>query len=121
VVLSRFMRKIVLLLLLTALVGCSGRDGRPDVGPQDGLDGIDGIDGNGGDRSQSPLRIGSGQTFEIATWNIRNFPSDSRTAQRVAALIAEMDTDYPPTTESSPPTSTARGSTRKPDTSTARA
>ena len=85
-------RKIVLLLVLTAFVGCSGRDGRPDVGSPDGFDGFDGGD-NGGDRPQSPLRIGSGQTFEIATWNIRNFPYDSRTAQRVAALIAEMDID----------------------------
>jgi endonuclease/exonuclease/phosphatase family metal-dependent hydrolase len=80
--------KIVLLSLLLAFVGCAGRDGRPDVGTQDGFDGD-----AGGDRSPGPLRIGSGQTFEIATWNIRNFPSDSRTAQRVAALIAEMDID----------------------------
>lgn len=90
-----------MLLVLTAFCGCSGRDGRPDVGPQDAVDGIDGgdpgtdraEDGDGGDQPQSPLRIGSGQTFEIATWNIRNFPYDSRTAQRVANLIADMDID----------------------------
>jgi endonuclease/exonuclease/phosphatase family metal-dependent hydrolase len=88
-VLPGFVKRIALLAVLTALSGCSERDDRPDVGPQDGVDGGD----DGGDRPSSPLRIGSGQTFEIATWNIHNFPSDARTAERVAALIAAMDID----------------------------
>jgi predicted extracellular nuclease len=77
------------------LWGCSGREGGQDVGPHDALDagGDDGAGDDGGDQTESPLRIGSGQTFEIASWNIRNFPTNSQTAGRVADLIAAMDID----------------------------
>ena len=78
---------------------CSGEESRPDAGLNDGIapdadaGGDDaGVD-DGGDQPDSPLRIGSEDTFEIATWNIRNFPTDSQTAGRVAALIADMDID----------------------------
>ncbi len=76
----------VLLALVAVLTGaCSGRAGPGDGGQQDGDDAGDGI--------ENPLRIGSGQTFEITTWNIRNFPTDSMTAGRVADLIRQMDID----------------------------
>lgn len=81
------------------MVGCSGQESGQDVGPDDATAhdadaGEDaGGDDAGGDRPESPLRIGSDDTFEIATWNIRNFPTDSKTAERVAGLIADMDLD----------------------------
>ncbi|MBN2496549.1 MAG: endonuclease/exonuclease/phosphatase family protein [Deltaproteobacteria bacterium] len=59
-----------------------------------GLDAWDASDGHrDGDRDESPLRIGRDETFEIATWNIRNFPSDQTSAYRVAGLIDDMDLD----------------------------
>jgi len=93
------LKKSKLLLLLIVLGGCSGREGGQDVGPDDATahdadaGGDDAGGDYGGDRPESPLRIGSAGTFEIATWNIRNFPTDSQTAGRVAALIADMDID----------------------------
>lgn len=42
----------------------------------------------------SPLRMGSPHTLELATWNIRNFPTDSATADRVAFLLAAMELDF---------------------------
>jgi predicted extracellular nuclease len=80
------------------LWGCSDQEGGRDTGLQDGIDATAhdadaGGDDAGGDRSESPLRIGAADTFEIATWNIRNFPTDSQTAGRVAGLIADMDLD----------------------------
>ena len=81
----------MILVLVGGLWGCSGQEGGQDVGPEDAFDA--GGDDAGGDIPDSPLRIGSEGTFEIATWNIRNFPTDSRTAGRVAELIADMDID----------------------------
>ncbi len=40
-----------------------------------------------------PWHIGSADTFEIATWNIRNFPSDYETPRLVAELILQTDFD----------------------------
>jgi endonuclease/exonuclease/phosphatase family metal-dependent hydrolase len=40
-----------------------------------------------------PLRLGSDSTFEIATWNLMNFPASSSTPARVAELIRRMDID----------------------------
>ena len=81
----------MILVLVGGLWGCSGQECGQDVGPEDAFDA--GGDDAGGDIPDSPLRIGSEGTFEIATWNIRNFPTDSRTAGRVAELIADMDID----------------------------
>lgn len=72
--------------LVALLTGaCSGRAVNGDGGQKDGYDAGDGI--------ENPLRVGSEQTFEIATWNIRNFPTDSMTAGRVADLVRQMDID----------------------------
>ncbi len=77
---------LVILGLITIFASaCSGRDVDGDGGQEDGHDAGDGI--------ENPLRIGSEQTFEIATWNIRNFPTDSMTAGRVADLVSRMDID----------------------------
>ncbi len=94
-VLLGFVSKIALLLLLGVMCCCSGERGGQDIGFHDGLDagGDDAGGDDGGDQPENPLRIGSEGTFEIATWNIRNFPSDSLTAGRVAGLIADMDLD----------------------------
>jgi endonuclease/exonuclease/phosphatase family metal-dependent hydrolase len=40
-----------------------------------------------------PLRIGDGSTFEIATWNLSNYPKNARTPLHVAELIRRMDID----------------------------
>jgi endonuclease/exonuclease/phosphatase family metal-dependent hydrolase len=40
-----------------------------------------------------PLRFGHETTFEIATWNLENFPADSNTPLRAAELIRRMDLD----------------------------
>ena len=40
-----------------------------------------------------PLRIGDDSTFEIATWNLSNFPKNARTPARVAELVRRMDID----------------------------
>jgi endonuclease/exonuclease/phosphatase family metal-dependent hydrolase len=85
----------MILVLVGGLWGCSGQENGQDVGPEDAFD-AGGDDAGGddvGDQPDNPLRIGSTQTFEIATWNIRNFPTDPQTAERVANLIAEMDID----------------------------
>ena len=83
----------MILALVGGLWGCSGQESRPDIGSNDGIDAYDAGGDDGGDRPESPLRIGSEGTFEIAAWNIRNFPTDSQTAGRVAGLIAAMDLD----------------------------
>ena len=72
-------------LSIVLLAGCSNRGGLDDGGSDGGFD--------AGDREYSPLRIGSDETLEIATWNIQNFPANSATAARVATLIADMDID----------------------------
>jgi uncharacterized protein len=71
--------------ILLFVAGCSGAGGNDDGGILDGLD--------GGDQVLNPLRIGSADTLEIATWNIRNFPENQITGERVAFLIGEMDLD----------------------------
>jgi endonuclease/exonuclease/phosphatase family metal-dependent hydrolase len=40
-----------------------------------------------------PLRVGGDATFEIATWNLHNFPENARTPSRVAELVRRMDID----------------------------
>ena len=77
--------KSCLWLSIVLLAGCSNRGGLDDGGSDGGFD--------AGDREYSPLRIGSDETLEIATWNIQNFPANSATAARVATLIADMDID----------------------------
>lgn len=93
---------IGLALLALLFAACDTWLGPDDSGLPDGVDGPP--DGDGGDRpadgdappaDQGPLawRVGSEDTFEIATWNIRNFPADADAPWRVARLIAEMDLD----------------------------
>ncbi len=94
------------LLALLAVGGCDNRFGPGDAGWWDaGGDGGDAGDAGdaggdpgsadaGGDQEPPPpWRVGSEQTLELATWNIRNFPADGRTAERVADLIAGMQID----------------------------
>ena len=38
-------------------------------------------------------RVGSAETFELACWNIENFPANTMTPSRVADLIASLDLD----------------------------
>ncbi len=44
-------------------------------------------------RSDVVPAIGSADTFEIATWNLHNFPSTGNSAQLVADLITSLDLD----------------------------
>jgi endonuclease/exonuclease/phosphatase family metal-dependent hydrolase len=60
--------------------------GDPGGGEPDGRDGAD-------DGGIDPLRIGAPDTFEIATWNLHNFPSDATSVERVAELLRRMDLD----------------------------
>lgn len=81
-------RKMIWIVLgLLALFGgaCSEGAQNGDAGLPDGLDAGDGVD--------DPLQVGSEQTFEIASWNIRNFPTDSQTVDRVADIVQRMDID----------------------------
>jgi len=43
--------------------------------------------------SDDPLHLGTRQTFEMGTWNIRNFPKDESCVPRVAALLRRMNLD----------------------------
>ncbi len=94
------------LLALLAVAGCDNRTGPGDAGWWDaGGDGGEAADDAGddagdsgpadagGDEEPPPWRVGSEQTLELATWNIRNFPADGQTAERVADLIAGMQVD----------------------------
>jgi endonuclease/exonuclease/phosphatase family metal-dependent hydrolase len=75
-----------LVLCGLALARCSDEDGvARDAALGDAVSG----DGSVG----SPLRVGSPHTLEIATWNIRNFPTDASSADRVAILVAAMELD----------------------------
>jgi len=78
------------LLVASWLAAClpagGGADGGFDAGRADGA--------TDNDKRPGPAwRVGSAETFELATWNIRNFPSDSSTTTRVAELIRQMDID----------------------------
>jgi endonuclease/exonuclease/phosphatase family metal-dependent hydrolase len=105
---------VVWLLLACLWAGCRGRAGQsvdsgfdagdagdpiPDAGdPQDGNQGDQPGDpeidaGPDGDGTDDPLRIGSASTLELATWNLRNFPSQSDTPELVAELILRLDLD----------------------------
>lgn len=42
----------------------------------------------------SPLRVGSPYTLELATWNLRNFPSDPTTVDDLAALLGQLELDF---------------------------
>ncbi len=72
-----------------------GHQGDGDGGGDDGRDGADAGDGAdvGDDGPLDPLRLGSEDTFELATWNLHNFPADAQTVERVAALLQRMDLD----------------------------
>jgi len=90
--------------LLAGAAGCEGRMGPGDAGLSD-ADGYSGDDGDGGSGEggeadapadsgpPKPWRVGSEDTFEVAAWNIRNFPTNVDTPERVAALVDEMDLD----------------------------
>ena len=38
--------------------------------------------------------MGSEHTLELATWNIRNFPSDEGTPADLAALLGDLDLEF---------------------------
>jgi endonuclease/exonuclease/phosphatase family metal-dependent hydrolase len=69
-----------------------GHQGDGDAGGDDGRDEGDSADA-GDDGPVDPLRLGSEGTFEIATWNLHNFPTDGLTPGRVAALLQRLDLD----------------------------
>ena len=68
----------------------------PDGGDHDILEG-----GAGSERPKPSCRVpeqqawtvGRCDTLEIATWNIRNFPMDTGTLERLVTLIRQMDVD----------------------------
>jgi endonuclease/exonuclease/phosphatase family metal-dependent hydrolase len=85
--------QVLAVLLLVGALSCSSRNGEGpvvDAGP----DSDDGHAGESDEGRDSPVRIGSSQTLEVATWNIKNFPTDGLTASRVAELVREMDLDF---------------------------
>ncbi len=88
------MRRFWLVAALAAVGvwGCGNRPGPGDSGLPDASDGDAPGDANG-DQAPPPWRVGSEDTFEIATWNIRNFPADALAAERVAELLSGMDVD----------------------------
>ncbi len=67
--------------------------GGDDDAQADGGDLLADGDGPGDDGGPPAWRLGSEDTFEIATWNIRNFPTNADTPWRVAALIDGLDVD----------------------------
>lgn len=78
------------------------RDAEPEVLDQDAGDvGADetveedppGEDVEEEELPPDPLRFGSAGTFEIATWNLENFPAHAGTPLRVAELVRRMDLD----------------------------
>jgi endonuclease/exonuclease/phosphatase family metal-dependent hydrolase len=46
-----------------------------------------------GDGDQNPLKVGSDATFEIATWNLHNFPFTTQAVTRLAELMQAMELD----------------------------
>jgi len=81
--------------------------GDPLVPIADEASGAGGSLGDGGGDKEPPLRtpptcgprlnrpwtVGHCATFELATWNIRNFPAAMETPRLVAQLVREMDLD----------------------------
>lgn len=51
-------------------------DLQPDLGPQ-----------------RHPLELGQADTLEVATWNLRNFPSTPQAEPRLAELLLQIDAD----------------------------
>ncbi len=42
----------------------------------------------------SPLRVGSPYTLELATWNLRNFPDEGAPSEDMASLVRDLDLDF---------------------------
>lgn len=101
----------VLLPLFTGLIGwgCSGRSSlfpdpsdatdvdayeawiQPDVAPPDATPSCAAPDRPPAD--PQPWSVGDVDTFEVVTWNIRQFPIDASTPDKVADLIWQMGAD----------------------------
>jgi len=109
-----FIGFFVLLVTGLMLSGCSGRTalftGHTDAvadTPDAAVDGADpgfgsDVDGNGDfscmhpDRpevDEQPWTVGSDNTLEVLTWNIRQFPTNAGTTDKVADLIWQMGVD----------------------------
>ncbi len=91
---GRLWGKLVCLALVCGglMVACSDDGGDPSdatLGDAISGDGDGSVDGG----VAAALRVGSPYTLEVATWNIRNFPSDSSSVDRVAILLAAMELD----------------------------
>ncbi len=74
------------------LVRCSDEGGAArDAALGDAVPGDGDVDADGG--VGLLLRVGSPHTLELATWNIRNFPTEPSSVERVAILLAAMQLD----------------------------
>ncbi len=98
------MKKFMFFSVLFAVLvlGCENREGTADSGWDAGqvpdADGgsEQGSDGHDGIADQGPgarWRVGSEQTLDVVTWNIRNFPTNDHTPSYVAELIEGLDVD----------------------------
>ncbi len=85
--LAAWIGRVMVGLVLLLGSACPGGGGAADAA-------LDGGDAQQDGAVESPLRIGSSYTLELATWNIRNFPTDNDTVDRVAILLATMDLDF---------------------------
>ncbi len=91
---------VSLLICGILLVACENRQGSFDAATDTGntadADGwsSDETNWDGGDEGpHAPWGIGSEETFDVVTWNIRNFPTNGNTASYVAQLINGLDAD----------------------------
>ena len=71
-----------LLLILGFIFSCSERATNP---PED--------DGNNGPEPPLVEQVGSDETFEIATWNVEQFPKATDTRVTLQAIIEQLDID----------------------------
>lgn len=71
--------------------------GSPDASAPDGGDGtVDGGDASTERDAEAPpstLRVGTPETFDVVTWNVRQFPTERETLVRVAEIVEAMEVD----------------------------